>query len=339
MTLVEDVYLFSNSEITTFQGCPRKWWLAWFRGLTPRAKNVQGPMSTGTRIHIALAGYYSVIGSIDAEIFAKASLNTAQVAAMESLEAQYEFDEELNMRAAKLQSDFDLERIMLEGYLEWIQETGLDATLEVVGVEQYLEVDFPMHLPHDPQKVKLIGKIDSRVRSRVTGRRLFIDHKTVQSVHDVTLNMNRQMLHYHLLEQLTTAPDEPRCDGALYNMLRKVKRTRASKPPYYARVPIDHNHRQIASYSSQIYGIIARIIEAHAYFRNRPANGVEQMQHQVAAPARPSRECSWCPFLKVCTMFDDGSRVEAALEDLYEIKDPLSYYGAREKEGEHEQAQ
>ena len=336
MTLVEDVYLFSNSEIGTFQGCPRKWWLAWFRGLTPRLKEVQGPRSTGTRIHIALGELYVLGGSAEKAIVA---LNMAQMIDLSALRAQLEFDEDLDLRVAKLQSDFALEHIMLEGYLEWIQETGIDASLEVVGVEQYLEVDFPMHLPHDPQKVKLIGKIDSRVRSRVTGRRLFIDHKTVQSVRDVTLNMNRQMLHYHLLEQMTTAPGEPRCDGALYNMLRKVKRTRASKPPYYARVPIDHNSHQIASYRSQIYGIIARIIEAHAYFRNRPANAVEQMQHQVAAPARPSRECSWCPFLQVCTMFDDGSRVEAALEDLYEIKDPLSYYGAREKEGEHEQAQ
>lgn len=325
MTQVEGVHFFSNSEITTHQACPRKWWLAWYRGLTPRTKDVQGPRSTGTRIHAALAGYYStaVRANTDmADTYAFALLNSEQVTDMQNLTAQYEFDEDLDLRVSKLQSDFDLERIMLEGYLEWVQETGLDAQLEVIGVEQYLEVDY---LLTNIEKIKLIGKIDSRVRSRVTGRRKFIDHKTVQSVRDVTLNMNRQMLHYHLLEDLTTPPDEPRCDGALYNMLRKVKRTRASKPPYYARVPIEHNWLQIASYREQMETLILEILARTYALRERPQDAI------AIAPARPSRECSWCPFLKVCTMFDDGSRVEAALEDLYQVQDPLGYYGAKEK--------
>lgn len=331
MTQVEGVHYFSNSEITTSQLCPRKWWLTWFRGLTPRTKDVQGPRSTGTRIHIALGGYYSVAldpQGIMASTYAFALLNTEQVKDMETLEAQFEFDEDLDIRVRKLQSDFDLERIMLEGYLEWIQETGIDAQLEVVGVEQYLEVDFPMYLPVDPGPVKLIGKIDSRVRSRITGRRLFIDHKTVQSVRDATLNMNRQMLHYHLLEELTTPAGEQRCDGALYNMLRKVKRTRASKPPYFARVSVDHNKHQINSYREQLDTLIMDILNRTYSLREQPSRAIE------IAPANPGRHCSWCPFMKVCTMFDDGSRVEAALDDLYEVKDPLSYYGAREKESD-----
>lgn len=328
MTQVEGVHYFSNSEITTSQLCPRKWWLAWFRGLTPRTKDVQGPRSTGTRIHIALGGYYSIAldpQGIMASTYAFALLNTEQVKDMETLEAQFEFDEDLDIRVRKLQSDFDLERIMLEGYLEWIQETGIDAQLEVVGVEQYLEVDY---LVSNIDSVKLIGKIDSRVKSRITGRRLFIDHKTVQSVRDATLNMNRQMLHYHLLEELTTPPGEQRCDGALYNMLRKVKRTRASKPPYYARVPVDHNKHQILSYAQQLNTLILNILQLTYQLNEYPHSAT------AIAPANSGRHCSWCPFMKVCTMFDDGSRVEAALEDLYEIKDPLSYYGAREKESD-----
>lgn len=324
MTRVEDTYLFSNSEITTSQLCPRKWWLAWYRGLTPRLKDVQGPRSTGTRIHIALGALYEFGGSAHK---AEVALTVAQLEDMRTLRAQYEFDEDLELRIAKLNSDFDLERIMLEGYLGWIQETGIDSTLEVVGVEQYLEVDY---LVSNVEKVKIIGKIDSRVRSRITGRRLFIDHKTVQSVHDSTLNMNRQMLHYHLLEQLSAPPGEQRCDGALYNMLRKVKRTRASKPPYFARVPIDHNKYQIQSYTMQLDTLIGEILQKTYALKQ----GGDPL---VMLPANVGRHCTWCPFMKVCTMFDDGSRVEAALEDLYEIKDPLSYYGAREKETDLEQ--
>jgi len=333
MTRVEDTYLFSNSEITTFQTCPRKWWLAWYRGLTPRLHEVQGPRSTGTRIHLALGALYDIAvfeRLIAPGAYAQKVLSDAQHEDMNNLRAQYEFDEDLSMREAKLLSDFDLERIMLEGYLDWIQDTGIDRDLEVIGVEQYLEIDYAYS---NIEKVKLIGKIDSRVRSRITGRRKFIDHKTVQSVRDATLNMNRQMLHYHLLEELTTPEGEPRSDGALYNMLRKVKRTRASKPPYYARVPIDHNRHQILSYQRQLDTLIGEILHAHYALAEIPSRATEIM------PANVGRHCTWCPFMKVCTMFDDGSRVEAALDDLYQVQDPLSYYGAREKEGEYEQTQ
>lgn len=336
MTQVEGVHFFSNSEITTFQGCPRKWWLAWYRGLTPRAKDVQGPRSTGTRIHAALAGFYAVRTHtvlFSPAAYATALLNEEQENDLAVLYEQHEFDEDLGIREAKLKSDFELERIMLEGYLEWVQETGIDADLEVVGVEQYLEV--PMHLRTRNAKydIRLIGKVDSRVRSRITGRRKFIDHKTVQTVNDPTLNMNRQMLHYHLQEELSTPAGDPRCDGALYNMLRKVKRTAKAKPPFYARVPIDHNKFQIHSYKWQMEGLIRDILERTEYLNDLHSD-IRPAHHQEVAPARPSRECSWCPFMKVCTMFDDGSRVEAALEDLYEVKDPLSYYGAREKESD-----
>lgn len=337
MTIVNGVHHFSNTEITTFQQCPRKWWLIWYRGLTPRLREVQGPRSTGTRLHIALAALYSLPAIYSENCSAAApssraqnALDLVQAEDLVRLHVQYEFDEDLEMRVAKIKSDFDLERIMLEGYLEWIQETGIDKDLEVIGVEQYLEVDYPYS---NIEKVKLIGKIDSRVRSRITGRRKFIDHKTVQSVRDATLNMNRQMLHYHLLEDLTTPEDEPRSDGALYNMLRKVKRTRASKPPYYARVPIEHNRHQILSYQLQLDTLIGEILHAHYALAEASYRATEIM------PANVGRHCTWCPFMKVCTMFDDGSRVEAALEDLYQVQDPLSYYGAREKEGEYEQTQ
>lgn len=336
MTLVNDTYFFSNSEITTFTGCPRKWWLAWFRGLTPRLQDVQGPRPTGTRVHLALAAHYGPRSPIFPFGRALETLEVAQKEDLLLLEFHYQDDENLDLRRKKLFSDFDLEKIMVEGYLEWIQETGIDADLEIVGVEQYLEADFPMHLPHDPQPVKLIGKVDARVRSRITGRRKYIDHKTVQSVRDPLLKLNRQMKHYHLLEELTTAKDEQRCDGALYNMLRRVKRTAKATPPFYARLPIDHNKYEIAGYRNEIYGTIASIIEKHAYFRKFEGVELRPAQHQVAVPARPSRECGWCPFMKVCHMFDDGSRVEDALVDLYQVQDPLSYYGAREKGAEIE---
>lgn len=225
---------------------------------------------------------------------------------------------------SELRSIFELERRMIEGYLEWVAETGVDAELEVLGAERYVEVTVEVE---GVGPVKLIGKLDALVRSLVTGQLLMLDHKTVGSFSIPELSLNQQMLHYHFILKLLEA-NQPTAEGGLYNMLRKVKRTRASKPPYYERRVIHHNEHELRAYSAKVVGTIGDIVETE----RKLTAGVS---HQVAAYPTPSRDCHWkCAFFKVCRMFDDGSRVEAALENLYEVRDPLSYYGGRERETE-----
>lgn len=332
MTVVSGVRLVSNSEVQTFKDCPRRWWLAWYRGLKPREREVVGARSTGTRIHISLAELYKPGGT---QRLAIAELFAAQLGDREELEAQQAriaFSEDssdvsvaaMEKQFKNLNNAFDLERAMIDGYLDWLGDTGVDSQLEVISAEQRIEVDFPAKLRYP---VKLIAKIDARVRSVVTGAIKFIDHKTVGSLHDPILGINQQMLHYHVIEDLLTEPDQPRAAGALYNMLRKVKRTRASTPPYYARLPIDHNRFELDGYKRQLHGVIARIEQTETDLEDAGVWG-----HQVIVPPRPSRDCAWkCDFFKICRMFDDGSRVEAAIDEHYVIGDPLSYYDSEEK--------
>lgn len=343
MTIVDGIHLVSNSEVQTFKDCPRRWWLAWYRGLTPRVPRVDGPASTGTRIHVALASLYVPDGETPANPLQ--TLQRVQNEDMEALNARSNtWDEDegtlvvtpsgstVERIRAELLSSFDLEHAMIEGYVQWLEETGADEDLEVIASEVYVEARFdpPSALTSAEEifgtEVKLIGKLDARVRSRTTGRRRFIDHKTVGSLHDPILGINQQMLHYQLIEFLNTNDGEARCDGALYNMLRKVKRTRASKPPYFNRIPIDHNIHELKNYLWQVGGVVASIVETEDMLNELRA------PHQAIVPSRPSRDCVWkCEFFKICRMFDDGSRVENAVRDLYEVRDPLSYYGGREK--------
>jgi hypothetical protein len=330
VTSVDGVRLVSNSEVQTFKDCPRRWWLAWYRGLTPRVQRVDGPASTGTRIHAALASYYVPDGETPADPLATLEYN--QTEDLEALRARYdplgEDYSEWTPAQDELLKQFDLERAMIEGYVQWLEETGADEDLEVVASEAYVEAEL---LSQSEGKlwygtaVKLIGKLDARTLSRTTGRRRFIDHKTVGSLHDPILGINQQMLHYQLIEFLNTDDGEARCDGALYNMLRKVKRTAKATPPFYGRVPIDHNIHELRNYREQLIGVTTRMVEAEEYLGDHG-------NHHGAVPSRPSRDCVWkCEFFKICRMFDDGSRVEDAVRDLYEVRDPLSYYGGREK--------
>lgn len=340
MTVVDGVRLVSNSEIQTHKDCPRKWWLAWHRGLKPRRRAVTGAASTGTRIHVALAALYSP-GGVTAD--ATRALIDAQRADQLEIDRQLsaaQFSEHGDEEISRLNGDydkllkaFDLEHAMLEGYVEWLAETGVDQHLEVISVEQRVEAEFCDEETASKRAwlnpVKLIAKLDARVRNVLTGAVKFIDHKSVGSIYDPVLGLNQQMRHYHVIDDLLTEPGQPRAEGALYNMLRKVKRGRAAKPPFYARVPIDHNRYELINHSAQLVGAIDRLNDATQLMNDRPE------MHQAVVPPRPSRDCVWkCEFFKICRMFDDGSRVEAAIEEHYVAGDPLAYYDTEETGGE-----
>jgi len=230
-------------------------------------------------------------------------------------------------RLLTLQRQFNdeatLERAMIEGYVQWVAETGVDSELEIIASEMYLEADVTQLVPfeHD-MKLKLIGKLDVRARRKSDGVRLFIDHKTLGEFNALrqTVPMDEQMLHYHLLEWLTTGDGEDRCDGALYNMLRKVKRTASAKPPFYDRVEVHHNKHELESFQRRVFGTVNDIIEVETQLN------LGQDHLDVAYP-RPTRDCRWkCDFFAVCPMFDDGSRAEAMLTRYYVKSDPLEYY-------------
>ena len=58
----------------------------------------------------------------------------------------------------------------------------------------------------------------------------------------------------------------------------------------------------------------------------------ESYTHTAYAFANRRDDCEWsCDFVKICPLFDDGSRVEDAIQDMYTERDPLSYYQGKEK--------
>lgn len=300
--------LISNSEIQTFKTCRRKWWLAWHRGLKPRHESLLGARAIGDRCHRALQHAYvpnvkiDLLDALEREILIDRNLLPEDVDA-ETLK--------------KFTSEADLERIMLEGYVQWLAETGADSELTIVGSERYLEAELT-----EFDGLAIIGKIDVRVIRTIDGVKLFLDHKSVASITQptLTLHLDEQMLHYHLLELLNLESDEERADGALYNMLRRVKRSATAKPPFYSRVEVRHNDHELTSFRRRLVGTITDIQETKAQLDT----GAD---HRTVAYPRPSRDCTWaCAFFAVCGMFDDGSRVEAMLGNLYEITNPLEYY-------------
>jgi RecB family exonuclease len=300
----------SNSEIQTFKDCRRRWWFTYYRRLRPKVENYTGALALGSRIHEALDQYYSTgIPLLDAhsKLVAKD---------MKTLTDQYRDTTELETEA-------ELGRVMLEGYLEWVELEGIDAEIEMISTEEIIE------RPMMDGRVTLQGKIDMRVRRKIDGVRMFRDFKTVGSSFTEfgsTAHMNEQILTYMLLEEAQNQGGE-RSEGGIFTMLRKVKRGAYAKPPFYGQIEVRHNAFTLRSFWQRLEGTLEDML------RVRDGLDAGESHYKLAYP-KPSRDCKWkCPFFSICPLVDDGSAAEAAISDAFAVADPYGYYNNTETKG------
>jgi len=307
---------YTNGELQTFKQCRRKWWLSSYRQLGSKRQKVSGALAMGTKAHVALAEYYGH-GKDPLEVLLE--LAERDQARLEEQDPKgYDV-----VQRKELEKDTALVRIIIEGYLEWLEETAADVGITIIAPEQPIIAN-----PRIPglEHVRLLGKEDVQAQRERDGARLFIDHKTCQTFESVKkiAHINEQFLHYHLLELLKLVESgldaEQRTDGALINMLRKVKRTATAKPPFYDRIEVKHNLKTLSSYWRRVSETI-RQIES---LRDRLDAGEDPTM--VAYPS-PTSECVWkCEFFSICNMFDDGSRVEDYVKEQMVEINPLKRY-------------
>ena len=307
---MSDVVRLSNSELQVFKDCRRKWWLTYYRRLQPKYKDMTGALAFGSRIHAALDDHYAKGIPL---LKAHADLvDTDRNTLLADFQDTYQLEQEAEMG-----------RIMLEGYEQWVEEEGIDAELEVISTEETIIA------PLFNGEVELQGKLDMRVRRKGDGVRMFRDFKTVGGSLSDFANlapMNEQVLTYMLLES-TKKDEAERSEGGIFTLLKKVKRTANARPPFYDQIEIRHNIFTMRSFWNRIHGTIADLMNV----RKSLDTGADPSY--VAYP-RPTRDCKWkCQFFAICPMFDDGSAVEQALSDSYEVADPYAYYETTDKKG------
>jgi hypothetical protein len=298
----------SNSELQTFKDCRRKWWLSYYRRLQPRMESKTGALALGSRIHQALDDYYS-----------------KNIPLIEAHAALVEKDKLILANSFRDTSDLDSEaelgRIMLEGYLDWVEDQGIDAELEMISTEEIIE------MPLFDNKVILQGKIDMRVRRKADGVRMFRDFKTVGgSFTDFAsmAHMNEQILTYMMLETAQNKEGE-RSEGGIFTMLKKVKRTANAKPPFYEQMEVRHNIFTLRAFWQRVHGTISDLLNVRKALD-------EGVTHQLVAYPRPSRDCKWkCQFFAICPLIDDGSAAEQAISESYASADPYGYYNNNEE--------
>jgi hypothetical protein len=269
-----------------------------------------GALAFGSRIHAALDDHYAK------------GLNLIQ-AHTDLVEVDRKLLLENFQDTQQLDQEAEMGRIMLEGYEQWVEEEGIDAELEVISTEETIIA------PLFNGEVELQGKLDMRVRRKGDGVRMFRDFKTVGGSLSDFANlapMNEQVLTYMLLES-TKKDEAERSEGGIFTMLKKVKRTANARPPFYDQIEIRHNVFTMRSFWNRIHGTISDLMNV----RKALDTGAE---HSFVAYPHPTRDCKWkCQFFAICPMFDDGSAVEQALSDSYEVADPYAYYETTDKKG------
>lgn len=210
----------------------------------------------------------------------------------------------------KIVKQRDLALVMVEGYVDWLRETGADASSRTVWVEE--RVTFPVGVIRG-HEVNVSAKIDRLFQDTLTGEYVVQDHKTVGSL-DVgpQLAVDDQLLDYVLAcrSQGITVP------RVQHNMLRTVKRTARATPPFYGRVEMPVNEAQVDAHWQHLVGTLDRAIEMIDALRTWPE------AHHRFAPPTPTKDCSWdCPMIGVCPMMDDGSDWKGVLDAMYALND------------------
>jgi hypothetical protein len=305
--MTEQVKKITNSELRSFKECRRRWWLAHVRKLRIKKKAVTGPAPLGTRVHKALEAYYAIEGVAGRE------------AALARLEALRDKEIEDNVDVVEeIRKEHELACTMVEGYCDWLEETGADSELEIVATEMTLEAPSPV------ENVNLLGKLDLVAKHRGTGDLVWTDFKTVADLTTPlkTIHLDEQFKMYALIyEILRKNSDEPGLRHQVWTGLKKVKRSSRANPPFYARHEVYISDADLKSFWVRLHGEITDLLRVEEELKN----GVN---HQQVAYPTPSRDCPWkCEFFNICGMFDDeNSDVEGLLESLYEEKNTLERY-------------
>jgi len=286
---------FRQSEIKTFKNCPRQWWLQYQRGL--QKKHVEGSVvskaSVGTLYHKALEIYY-----LEGEDAALEEVGAGRAWAT----GDPEQDKALN-----------LVQRMVEGYIDWLKETGADAQWTVQGIEVQLEVPWPDKVFGD--EVILTGRIDMQIVEEWTGLKI-VDNKSVMSFDQADLlYINDQGRTYSWMMRELGTP----VNGFIHNQARRVMRTKTATPPFYNRVEVNYNDTLLDSHAIHLHSVLHSMVICAQKLEEAED---WQEEHHGMVPPNPSNDCSWrCDFVHVCPMFDDGSDAEGYLAEFMEPRE------------------
>lgn len=294
----DGTHRYSNSEIATWRECRRKWMLTYFLSLSKKERDVRYPLEVGNLVHGAFETFY-LSGGIENPT---AEENARQYLLDKRAEDLAECSAEHHDTIVKAHKTADA---CLGSYLHWLDETGADLNLRILGSEDKLSMPGPV------ENTILNGRIDLLAEDQRNGDIVVIDLKLVSSISEKIrmLHLDTQSKTYALLAREKFG----RPVRVAFRIVKMNQRSARTKGPQEEEYVIHLNDGQLDTYQQQLQGIMSDIIDAST----RLEAGTT---HQVVAYPSPSDTCSWkCPFFAVCPLLDDPmSDGEWLLNDAYQ---------------------
>jgi len=256
----------------------------------------------GTFVHEAMKAHY--LGQTDPTA-AIAKLASEQCAAFP-------------LNASELQGHADFARIIMEGYLEWLEEEALDHGLKPLMVEDRITALVGVF---QDIEVYVSGAIDLLMQDDFDLIWIF-DHKTVDGFKTIlaTLPVDFQGQTYDfLLRSIGITPM-----GFKHNQLRRVKRTARSTPPYYNRAEVLFNATQRQTHEWHMQGIAKEIVDAYVTMSTESPEHKASTFHRLFYPFF-TRDSSWkSNFLDVSIFTDtDPEAANDMLAAAYKQKESV----------------
>ena len=285
--LTEDNYSFSHSEMSTYKDCKRRWYLQYFLKLRRRREPRALARDTGILTHAALHNFY-VAGGLDnphAKDLMYGYLDNAR-------------DEDIlkvdPSEAKTVQEIHDTTKIIVDGYIEWLHETGAD-----VGYN-FNQSEVELRAPGPVPNTEIMGIIDLGGTHEMSGDMFVMDTKVTNSIDGMlkTLHLVEQGPMYAVLAKIND-PDPTRGFRVVWNMLKRNKQTARAKPPFYQRYELAINGDQLRQFYLQLQGQIEEILRTEARLNDGES-------HIKVAYPTPSGDCTWkCPYFSVCGLMND----------------------------------
>lgn len=303
--------IITNSDMGKFMGCRRSWFLGSYLGLRRKAEPRTGALPFGSRVHVALEDTYT--GKVEDPVDSWDRL----------MEYEYALAAQTNAFTDGLEKEDKYGRAMLSGYLEWAETEGGDSDFEIIGVESKLDAPLVVDTPYGPVELLLRGKLDRRLQRKSDGAILVGDFKTTGRLDSATLlsyQRSPQPRLYMLLER-QQVPDGTWVAGAVFTLLRKVLRTKASNPPYYARFDVHISEFDLEQYRVRLEAVATEMLTV----ADALDNGAD---HRKVAYFHTSWQCGTCPFQQPCIMMQADSMAAAQdmLREQYETHDVYQRY-------------
>lgn len=303
----ETNYSFSHSEMSVYKECKRKWMMQYYWKLRRRREPRAVARETGTLVHAALEQFYvagGLNGAASHEIMTDFLVNMRD-------EDLLKVDE---TERSKVVEAHDVARIVTEGYIEWLHETGADIGLKFSANPSEVELRAPGPVPN----TEIMGIIDLSATDERSGDLIVMDTKVTASIDDMikTLHIQEQGFMYAVLAKIND-PDPNRGFRVIWNMIKRNKQTARARPPFYQRYELAINTDQLRQFYLQLQGQMEEILRTEARL-------VAGESHVLVAYPTPTKDCSWkCQFFSVCGAMNDvkNNDIEYLVRSYYSTPD------------------